>query len=65
MHWLRKLPVNLSNHIHMVGAEGEELKAFGLLNNISWLSHILYPCTLNLLSLVFPTEVAKVDMLAT
>ena len=28
MHWLSKKPCDISNHVHMVGAEGEELKQF-------------------------------------
>ena len=28
MHWLSKKPCNISNHVHMVGASGEQLNAF-------------------------------------
>ena len=28
MHWLSKKPCNLSNHVHMVGAEGEQYLSF-------------------------------------
>ncbi len=28
MHWLSSKPMNISDHVHMVGASGEELRAF-------------------------------------
>jgi len=28
MHWLSRKPCNISNHVHMIGAEGTELKSF-------------------------------------
>ncbi|NKB76836.1 MAG: SAM-dependent methyltransferase [Gammaproteobacteria bacterium] len=28
MHWLSTKPANITNHVHMVGASGEELRAF-------------------------------------
>jgi len=36
MHWLRKTPGNLSNHIHMVGAEGHELGVFEQQGRDDW-----------------------------
>lgn len=42
MHWLRSAPVNLSNHVHMVGAEGSELEAFERQGREDWSSILLH-----------------------
>ncbi len=41
MHWLRGSPRNISNHVHMVGAEGEELKAFEQQGREDWATILL------------------------
>lgn len=42
MHWLRKSPCNLSNHIHMVGAKGKELQAFEQQGREDWTTILLH-----------------------
>lgn len=42
MHWLRSAPVNLSNHVHMVGAEGKELAAFEQQGSEDWSTILLH-----------------------
>ncbi len=41
MHWLQRTPANLSNHIHMVGAEGPELEAFAQQGRDDWTTILL------------------------
>ncbi|MFK8076767.1 MAG: hypothetical protein AB8B84_09300 [Granulosicoccus sp.] len=42
MHWLRGAPTNISNHVHMVGAEGDELKAFEQQGREDWAAILLH-----------------------
>jgi len=42
MHWLRKTPSVISNHVHMVGAEGEELQAFTEQGREDWATILLH-----------------------
>jgi len=42
MHWLRRTPGNLSNHVHMVGADGDELRAFALQGREDWATILLH-----------------------
>ena len=42
MHWLRRAPVDISNHVHMVGATGDELKAFEQQAREDWSSILLH-----------------------
>ena len=41
MHWLSKKPCNLSNHVHMVGAEGEQYLSFAAQGKKDWESILL------------------------
>lgn len=41
MHWLSKKPCNLSNHVHMVGAEGEQYLSFAAQGKKDWGSILL------------------------
>ncbi len=36
MHWLSAKPCNISNHVHMVGASGEEYQAFAKQGEADW-----------------------------
>lgn len=36
MHWLSSKPMNISDHVHMVGASGEELRAFSSQAKKDW-----------------------------
>ena len=36
MHWLSKKPCNISNHVHMVGAEGDEYQYFSAQGKKDW-----------------------------
>lgn len=36
MHWLSRKPGNISNHVHMVGASGDELRAFSQQASKDW-----------------------------
>ena len=42
MHWLSKKPCNLSNHVHMVGAEGEEYLCFSEQGKKDWETILLH-----------------------
>lgn len=42
MHWLSQKPCDISNHVHMVGAEGAELAAFALQAANDWQSILLH-----------------------
>jgi len=41
MHWLSKKPCDLSNHVHMVGAEGEQYLSFAEQGKKDWESILL------------------------
>ena len=42
MHWLSKKPCNLTNHVHMVGAEGEEYLCFSEQGKKDWETILLH-----------------------
>ena len=42
MHWLSKKPCNLSNHVHMVGVEGEEYLCFSEQGKKDWETILLH-----------------------
>ena len=42
MHWLRQKPCDISNHVHMVGATGEELEKFSKQAERDWLTILLH-----------------------
>ncbi len=42
MHWLSRKPGNISNHIHMVGAEGDELATFARQARTDWETILLH-----------------------
>ncbi len=42
MHWLRNTPSKLSQHVHMVGAQGQELKAFEQQGREDWATILLH-----------------------
>ena len=42
MHWLSKKPCNLSNHVHMVGAESEEYLCFSEQGKKDWETILLH-----------------------
>lgn len=42
MHWLSSTPCNISNHIHMVGAEGQEREAFAAQAAIDWQTILMH-----------------------
>jgi len=42
MHWLRRTPGHLSNHVHMIGAEGEELRVFEQQGREDWATILLH-----------------------
>ncbi|MGI9464570.1 MAG: SAM-dependent methyltransferase [Aestuariivirgaceae bacterium] len=41
-HYVSKTPINISNHVHMVGAEGEERAAFAAQGAKDWESMLLW-----------------------
>lgn len=41
MHWLRRKPCDISNHVHMVGARGNELRAFAKQAQDDWQTILL------------------------
>lgn len=42
MHWLRQKPVDISNHVHMVGASGKELAEFSKQAQQDWSAILLH-----------------------
>lgn len=42
MHWLSRKPCNISDHVHAVGASGEELKAFSKQGAEDWKTILLH-----------------------
>jgi len=42
MHWLQQKPVDISNHVHMVGARGQELEEFSAQAHRDWSSILLH-----------------------
>jgi hypothetical protein len=42
MHWLSSTPCNISNHVHMVGAEGEEREAFAKQAALDWQTILMH-----------------------
>ena len=42
MHWLSRKPGNISDHVHMVGAEGAELEAFAEQGRRDWETILLH-----------------------
>lgn len=42
MHWLSRKPCNITDHVHMVGASGETLRAFAAQAQADWESLLLH-----------------------
>jgi len=42
MHWLSSTPCNISNHVHMVGAEGEERASFAKQAALDWQTILMH-----------------------